>query len=223
MIEGGAPYGSASPAVDAAMRRAIFCGMPVVRASRGNAEGFVPVERVPLGIAAGNLTATKARILLMACLLRFGGLPPAGDPDDPTTEELEATRAALRPFQEVSRHPLTAIRPPPRAGSARSVVADCEPAYLAPRRRLPNHVDHRPEGERVVDVHRPGGSHLVEQLRHEEDGQQEVLVRGERTMLAADTIEGRGMTSPGRAVIGSPPLPSRSRTSGSIRPGVRPQ
>lgn len=101
VVEGGAPYGSASPAIDAAMRRAIFSGMPVVRASRGNAEGFVPVERVPLGVAAGNLTATKARILLMACLLRFGCLPPARDPDHPTADEVAATHVALRAFQEI--------------------------------------------------------------------------------------------------------------------------
>ena len=75
--------------------------MPVVRVSRGNAEGFVPTDRVKFGIAGNNLTATKARILLMACLLRFGALPPAADPASPTTAEIEAIETALRDYQRV--------------------------------------------------------------------------------------------------------------------------
>jgi hypothetical protein len=75
--------------------------MPVVRTSRGNAEGFVPAERVKLGIAGGNLTVTKARLLLMACLLRFGALPPAADPSRPTADETAAVERALIPYQEV--------------------------------------------------------------------------------------------------------------------------
>jgi hypothetical protein len=75
--------------------------MPVVRVSRGNAEGYVTKERVKLGIAGSNLTATKARILLMACLLRFGSLPPARDPANPTAEEVAAVEAALVPYQQV--------------------------------------------------------------------------------------------------------------------------
>jgi len=101
VAEGGAPYGSTGPAADAALRRAVFSGMPVVRTSRGNAEGFVSPERVKLGIAGSNLTAAKARMLLMACLLRFGALPTAADPDRPTLEEVDAVEKALRPYQEV--------------------------------------------------------------------------------------------------------------------------
>jgi L-asparaginase len=101
VLEGGAPYGHGSPSSDAAMRLATFSGMPVVRTSRGNAEGFVTRERVKLGIAGSNLTATKARILLMACLLKFGSLPPAKDPANPTPAEVEATETALARFQEI--------------------------------------------------------------------------------------------------------------------------
>jgi L-asparaginase/Glu-tRNA(Gln) amidotransferase subunit D len=57
--------------------------------------------RVPLAIAGNNLTATKARLLLMACLLRFGSLPPAADPLNPTAAELEAIRAKLAEYQAV--------------------------------------------------------------------------------------------------------------------------
>ena len=101
VVEGGAPYGSSGPSADAALRRATLCGMPVVRTGRGNAEGFVSPDRVKLAIAGGNLTATKARMLLMACLLRFGALPPAADPDHPTAAEIETTERSLASFQEV--------------------------------------------------------------------------------------------------------------------------
>lgn len=101
VVEGGAPYGSANPSADAALRRATFLGMPVVRVGRGNAEGFVAHERVRLGIAGSNLTATKARLLLMACLLRFGAPPPAIDPDNPSADEIRATEQALVRFQHV--------------------------------------------------------------------------------------------------------------------------
>jgi hypothetical protein len=101
VVEGSTPYGSTGPAVDAALRLAAFCGMPVVRVSRDSGEGFVPRERVHLGIAGANLTATKARLLLMACLLRFGSLPPARNPSDPTSREIAASETALAAFQQV--------------------------------------------------------------------------------------------------------------------------
>jgi hypothetical protein len=101
VLEGGAPHGHASPTADAALRLATYSGMPVVRVSRGNAEGYVARERVRLGIAGSNLTATKARLLLMACLLKFGSLPSAADPRRPTAAETAAIERALIPFQEV--------------------------------------------------------------------------------------------------------------------------
>ena len=44
----------------------------------------------PCFIGGSNLTATKARLLLMACLMKFGSLPPAADPDHPTSAEAAA-------------------------------------------------------------------------------------------------------------------------------------
>jgi hypothetical protein len=75
--------------------------MPVVKVGRGNAEGPVDPTRAQLAIAGSNLTATKARLLLMACLLRFGSLPPAVDPTRPTSAELEAVKAKLAEYQAV--------------------------------------------------------------------------------------------------------------------------
>ena len=101
IAEGSAPFGAMSNSVDAALKRATFSGMPVVKVGRGNAGGFVDPTRDPLAIAGSNLTATKARLLLMACLMKFGCLLPAVDPAKPTAAETEATKARLKEFQEI--------------------------------------------------------------------------------------------------------------------------
>jgi hypothetical protein len=101
VAEGSAPFGAMSNSVDAALKRATFSGMPVVKVARGNAAGFVDATRDPLAIAGSNLTATKARLLLMACLMKFGCLPPAADPAKPTEAETETTKARLKQCQEV--------------------------------------------------------------------------------------------------------------------------
>jgi L-asparaginase len=101
VAEGSAPFGAMSNSVDAALKRATFSGMPVVKVGRGNAGGFVDPKRDPLAIAGSNLTATKARLLLMACLMRFGSLPPAAAPANPTAAETDATKARLAHYQDV--------------------------------------------------------------------------------------------------------------------------
>jgi len=101
VAEGSAPFGAMSNSVDAALKRATFSGMPVVKVGRGNAGGFVDPTRHPLAIAGSNLTATKARLLLMACLMKFGCLPPAADPTKPTAAETEATKERLAQYQEI--------------------------------------------------------------------------------------------------------------------------
>src|SRR3989449_7199990 len=101
VAEGSAPFASMSNAVEAVLRRATQSGMPVVKVGRGNAEGAVDPTRATLAIAGSNLTATKARLLLMACLLRFGSLPPAVDPRQPTSAELDAVQAKLAEYQSV--------------------------------------------------------------------------------------------------------------------------
>ena len=84
------------------MKRAALSGMPVVRVGRGNAEGFTkPPSATELVISGNNLTATKARLLLMACLMKFGSLPPAADLNHPTENELKAIKAKLTEYQEV--------------------------------------------------------------------------------------------------------------------------
>jgi L-asparaginase len=52
-------------------------------------------------IAGRNLTATKARALLMAALLKLGSLPAAADPTRPTKDERAAASAVLETYQEI--------------------------------------------------------------------------------------------------------------------------
>ncbi len=101
VAEGSAPFGAMSNSVDDALKRATFSGMPVIKVGRGNAGGFVDQTRDPLAIAGSNLTATKARLLLMACLMKFGCLPPAANAAKPTAAEIDSTKTKLKQYQEV--------------------------------------------------------------------------------------------------------------------------
>jgi hypothetical protein len=98
--EGAAPFGSLTRPMDAALERAVFSGMPVVKVGRGNAEGMVPITP-GVFISGSNLTATKARLLLMACLMKFGALPAAADPARPTDAERAAVQKKLEEYQAV--------------------------------------------------------------------------------------------------------------------------
>jgi hypothetical protein len=100
VLEGLSPYGTpTSRARHLALLRAVCSGVPVARVGRGNNEGFtMPVD---LFVGGRNLTSTKARLLLMACLMRFGSPPPAADPEQPTKTELDAIRCKLAEYQAV--------------------------------------------------------------------------------------------------------------------------
>ena len=101
VVEGFTPYGRpASAARHRLMLRAVYSGLPVVRVGRGNTEGFVPLHD-PDFIGGSNLTATKARLLLMACLMKLGSLPPAADPDHPTSAEAAAVRDKVGAYQTI--------------------------------------------------------------------------------------------------------------------------
>jgi hypothetical protein len=105
VAEGLAPYGSVNESTEAALRLATYNGFPVVKVGRGNADGVTEAISAPGAIAGGTLSATKARLLLMACLLRFGMLPAAVEPAQPTPAEVGATEAALDRYREVfARH-----------------------------------------------------------------------------------------------------------------------
>lgn len=99
--EGLAPYGSQIAPIEAALERAALAGFPVLRTARGDAHGFMQANERNLTLEGNNLTATKARILLMACLLKFGALPPARDPAAPTPAERTAILEKLKLYQAV--------------------------------------------------------------------------------------------------------------------------
>ncbi len=100
VTEGQVPYGSmTSQARKKVMEKAIFSGMPVVQVGRGAPEGFS--DGTSLFLAGSNLTATKARLLLMACMMRFGALPPAADPEKPSAAEKAAIEKVVANYQGV--------------------------------------------------------------------------------------------------------------------------
>ncbi len=100
VVEGQSPYGSMTNAQrNALMTKVVYSGMPVVRVGRGNNEGFSARAGVFLG--GSNLTSTKARLTLIACLLKFGALPPAVDPLAPTEAETGAIQERLDLYQTV--------------------------------------------------------------------------------------------------------------------------
>jgi L-asparaginase len=100
ILEGIAPNGWATRAVEASLATAVFSGFPVVWCGRGRPQD--PVGRTPLPFVAGsNLSATKARMLLMACLLRYGASPVAQNPGEPTPAEKDATAEYIQTIQHV--------------------------------------------------------------------------------------------------------------------------
>ena len=52
-------------------------------------------------IEGNNLTATKARLLLAAAIMKLGALPHAADPEHPTPDELDAIRKRIASYQEI--------------------------------------------------------------------------------------------------------------------------
>lgn len=100
VIQGLVPYGSCpSQARHKLFLKAAFSGIPVAKVGRGASEGFADPH--DFQIAATNLTSTKARLLLMACLLKFGSLPPAKNPDAPTKAEIDAIKKVVAQYQAV--------------------------------------------------------------------------------------------------------------------------
>ena len=98
--EGLVPYGRLPARTsEALLQSALFSGIPVVRVGRGTPEGFADADA--LAIAGSNLTSIKARLLLMAALMKLGALPIAHDPAHPTPAERSATIAAVARYQEI--------------------------------------------------------------------------------------------------------------------------
>lgn len=101
VAEGNTPYGSLNAQLEKALEIAALSGMPVVRVSRGDQAGMVGVDPSNLTVEGSNLTPGKARLLLMAALMKFGALPPARDSRNPRPEEKKAIQEKIKQYQDV--------------------------------------------------------------------------------------------------------------------------
>jgi L-asparaginase/Glu-tRNA(Gln) amidotransferase subunit D len=101
VAEGLAPYAVLSASQERALLRAVYRGRPVVKTARGDAHGLVRLNPANLFIEGNNLTATKARLLLTAAIMKLGVLPHATDPEHPTSQELDAIRRRIDAYQQI--------------------------------------------------------------------------------------------------------------------------
>jgi hypothetical protein len=101
VAEGESPYGNVTTEQTKALEIATYSGMPVVSVGRGNAGGLTAVRPYNVFIEGNNLSASKARLLLMASLLKFGSLPVANDPRRPSEAEKKAVQSVITRYQEI--------------------------------------------------------------------------------------------------------------------------
>jgi hypothetical protein len=101
VAEGEAPYAAVSKAMQRAMEIAAFSGLPTVRVGWGDAGGLTKPNPFDLTIEGSNLTATKARLLQKAAMLKLGGLPVAADPRKPTFTERKTIQKKIKQYQEL--------------------------------------------------------------------------------------------------------------------------
>ncbi|HKW05329.1 MAG TPA: asparaginase domain-containing protein, partial [Nitrososphaerales archaeon] len=101
VFEGLSPYAVGGPAQLRALWYAAANGLPVVRVGRSDPGGKVITDPNDLTIEGSNLDSTKARLLLIASMLKIGRLPRALDPTNPTSSEREAIISKISQFQAI--------------------------------------------------------------------------------------------------------------------------
>ena len=101
VMEGSSPYGQGSRSQMAALEVATFSGLPVVRVGRADTGGRVPSDDTDVFIEGSNLDTNKARLLLMASMMKLGRMPAARDPRNPTAAEHKAVMAKVEQYQEI--------------------------------------------------------------------------------------------------------------------------
>ncbi|HZW55413.1 MAG TPA: asparaginase domain-containing protein [Nitrososphaerales archaeon] len=101
VFEGLSPYAVGGPAQLLALWFAAASGMPVVRVGRSDPGGKVITDPTDLTIEGSNLDSTKARLLLIAAMLKLGRLPSARDPSNPTIDERKAIVEKVAGFQAI--------------------------------------------------------------------------------------------------------------------------
>lgn len=101
ILEGTTPYGNVKESMVQALEIAALSGMPVVRVSRGDEGGMLEVIENNFTIEGNNLVTAKARLLLMAAIMKLGSFPPAVDPKNPTVHEIKAVQEKINLYQEI--------------------------------------------------------------------------------------------------------------------------
>ena len=101
VAEGESPYGNMTTEQTRALEIAVYSGMPVVSVGRGNAGGPTAVRPYNVFIEGDNLTASKARLLLIASMLKFGSMPVAKNPEQPSASEKRAVQELVAQYQEI--------------------------------------------------------------------------------------------------------------------------
>jgi len=101
VLEGDSPYAMGTAGQSLALEIAAFSGMPVVRVGRSDPGGLVPEFWRDHTIRGNNLDANKARILLMASMLKLGALPRARDPHNPSPKERRTLLEKVEEFQDI--------------------------------------------------------------------------------------------------------------------------
>jgi hypothetical protein len=101
VAEGESPYGNMTQEQTRALEIAAYSGMPTVSVGRGNAGGLTTTRPYNIFIEGNNLTASKARLLLMASMMKYGSLPVAKDPQNASAEERAAVQEVIAKYQHV--------------------------------------------------------------------------------------------------------------------------
>jgi len=101
VYEGSSPYAKGSKSQQKALEIAALSGMPVVRVGRSDPGGRVTTDPKDLTIEGSNMDTIKARLLLIASMLKLGRLPKVNDPRNPTAAERQAVVDRIAVFQEI--------------------------------------------------------------------------------------------------------------------------
>jgi L-asparaginase len=101
VFEGLSPYAVGGQSHYRAVAYAAASGLPVVRVGRSDPGGFVITDPRDLTIEGSNLDSTKARLLLIASILKLGAFPRAKDAKSPTDHERDQIVSKTAEFQEI--------------------------------------------------------------------------------------------------------------------------
>jgi L-asparaginase len=101
VFEGLSPYAVGGQSHYKAVSLAAASGIPVVRVGRSDPGGRVITDPRDFTIEGSNLDSTKARLLLIASMLKLGAFPRAKDPLNPSNHERDQIVSKAAEFQKI--------------------------------------------------------------------------------------------------------------------------